>query len=371
MKYKTLDNFNFKGKRVLLRSDLNSEISNGKVSLSDRIIESAKTINELKRKGAKVVVLAHQSRPGEKDFTSLSQHSRLLNKYTKIKFVNDIIGKKALKEIDKLKDSEALLLENIRFLKEEFKPSPKNKIVKILKGKFDIFINDAFSVCHRKQTSVVSFAQILDSGIGRLVEKELESLEKIRKDCLYILGGAKLEENMLLLGKKKVLTGGLFAHYCLEARGVRFGIKDKIIKSIKKKLHNGVKTPSDLAIEVSGKRKELDISAFPSKYNVYDVGSKTIEDYIREIKKSRAIFMKGPLGRCEDKKFCKGTEKILKAIASNKGYSILSGGHTATAVKKLKINKNRFSYVSLSGGATVKYILGDELPGLKVLRRRF
>src|SRR3989344_1385392 len=200
MKFKTLDDFNFKGKRVLVRSDLNSEVDNGKVIEGERIKESAKTIKELMRKKAKVVVMAHQGRKGDKDFTDLRQHAKLLNKYVKIKFVLDVIGDRALEEIEKLKDGEALLLDNIRNLDEEMKPSDDNVIVNKLRGLFDIYINDAFSVSHRVQTSIVSFPKFLDSGIGRVMQRELESLEKIKiNECLFLLGGTKVEDEIVLL----------------------------------------------------------------------------------------------------------------------------------------------------------------------------
>src|SRR3989344_5526639 len=148
MKFKTLDDFNWKGKRVLLRADLNSEVVRGKVILSDRIVESVKTIRELLRKGARVVVLAHQGTPGSADFISLKQHAKLLSEFVKIKFVNDILGNKAVEEIVGLKNGESLLLENVRMLKDEFSPYLKNDIVRILSPLFDVYINDAFSVCH-------------------------------------------------------------------------------------------------------------------------------------------------------------------------------------------------------------------------------
>ena len=207
MKFLTLDDYkDLSGKRVLVRLDLNSPIINGKVQDNERIKEHSKTVNELIKKRAKVVLISHQGRKGNKDFISLKQHSKLLNKYVKIKFVPSIIKDKALNEIKNLKNGEALLLENIRFLKEEFTP-PDNKIVKTLSPLFDYYVNDAFSVSHREQTSIVGFPKILRSCIGRVMEKELKNLDKIKiNNCLFILGGAKAEENILLLKNKNVLT---------------------------------------------------------------------------------------------------------------------------------------------------------------------
>ncbi|GAF99347.1 unnamed protein product, partial [marine sediment metagenome] len=177
MNIKTLDDFSFKNKRVLVRVDLNSPVVNKKIKLSERLTEHSKTLKELSGKKAKVVVLAHQGRPNEEDFLSLEQHAKLLNKYVKIKFVNDTLGKKAINAIKNLRSGEILLLENIRFLKEEFKPSKENKIVKTLEHLFDIFVNDAFSVSHRSQTSIVGFKN-LEKCAGRVMGQELKSLEK-------------------------------------------------------------------------------------------------------------------------------------------------------------------------------------------------
>lgn len=380
MKLKTINNFNFKGKKVLLRVDLNSEVINKKVILSDRIIEHAKTIKQLIRKKAKVVVLAYQSRPGEKDFISLKQHAGLLNKYVKIKFVNDIIGKKAVNGIKKLKQGEALLLDNIRFLKEEFKPSIKNKIVKILAPLFDYYISDAFSIVHRNQTSIVSFPKVLKSCVGRTMEKELKNIKKIRLGRgLFILGGAKPKENILLLDSlkgrnNKILTCGLFGQLCLIAKGHNLGAQNKFLqKKLKyipklKKLVKYVETPLDLAVKIKGKRKDISVERFPSKYEVFDIGPLTAKKYTKAIKDAKSIFLKGTAGYCEEKQFCTGTKAILKTIERSKAFSVISGGHTLTAIKQLKIKKQKLGYVSLSGGALLNYLAGKKLPGLEALK---
>jgi len=370
---KTLDDFNFKGKRVLLRVDLNSDYVNKKIILNERIKEHAKTIKELKKKKAKVVILSHQGRPGEKDFTNLKQHCKLLNKFVKVKFVNDIIGKKSIKAILELKNGDVLLLDNVRFLKDEFKPSINNKFVESLKKYFDVYVNDAFSVSHRKQTSIVSFPKVLPSCIGRVMERELNALKNMKiKNTLYILGGAKPKDSILLLKGRKVLSCGLFGQLCLIAKGYNLGAQNifledklKIIPKLKKKLKNVI-MPVDFAIKVNGKRKELKLEEFPSKYEIYDVGKETMKNYVKEIKKAEAIFMKGTVGECALKEFCEGTKTILKAIEKNKHFSIIGGGHLSDAAAKLGIKK--ISHISLSGGALLEYIAGNKLPGIEVLK---
>ncbi len=377
MEIRTLDDFNFKDKTVLVRIDINSEIRNGKPSLSDRFIASLKTIRELKRKKAKIVLLAHQGRPGKPEFTNLRKHAKLLSKYIKLRFVNDVIGVRAVKAIRSLKPGEVLLLDNIRGLKEEFKPSIKNKIVRTLAPLADYYVNDAFSNSHREHTSIVSFPKVLPSCAGRLLEKELRGLENVNvKNCLFILAGSKPEDNILLMKNKNIITGGIFGHLCLIAKGYYLGaqndfLKDKLkyISKLKKYVKH-VKTPVDLAVRTKGdKRKDLKIEDFPSEFEVFDIGPETVKKYVPIIKKAKSIFLKGTLGYCEEKKFSKGTKAIFKAILSSNAFSIVGGGHTTTAFKRLKLNPNKLGHISLSGGALIRYLAGEKLPGLEALKK--
>ncbi len=378
---KTLDDFNFKGKLVLVRADLNCDFLNGKIIPSDRIKESAKTISELKKKKAKVVVIAHQGTPGKRDFISLKKHSKFLNKYVKIKFVKDILGKKAEKNIENLKSGEAILLENIRFEKDEFNPGKKNELLKLVKYA-DFYVNDAFSVCHRNHSSITLFPKYLKSCAGRLLEKEVKALERLNiKNCLYILAGAKPDDNLKLLKKeKKILVGGVFGQLCLIASGKELGknnekenknfIKnyDGTIKKIKRKLKIVKPTlPVDYAVEVNKKRKEFPIDEFPTNYVIYDIGEKTQELFEREIKKAKAIYMKGPVGFSAKKNFSKGTFRILKAISNSDAFSLIGGGTSSDAIRESEISRDKFDHISLSGGALLSYVAGEKLVGLEAL----
>ncbi|VVB78821.1 Phosphoglycerate kinase [uncultured archaeon] len=379
---KTLKDFVLKNKKVLLRSDINSDVLDKKVLPSERIKEAAETINYLIKNKAKVVVIAHQGNFGKEDFLSLKQHAKLLNKYTKIRFVDDIIGEKAVSSINKLRSGEAILLNNIRFIEDEMHPEKENNaITKTLSPLFDLYVNDAFSVCHRAQTSVVSFPKYLPSCAGLLLEKEIKSLEKISiKDCLYILGGAKPEENIKLLRGKKVLACGLFAQLCLVADGKDLGYQNEFlkkatlvkgnyyefVKKLKTKLVN-VETPVDFAVSFNKKRKEFDLDEFPLNYEIEDIGKKTLEKYLKIIKKAPAIYMKGPAGNTSKKEYAKGTYEILKAVSNCKGFTVIGGGHLSDAIKNSKINTKKFGHISLSGGALLNYIAGEKLPGLESL----
>ena len=368
---KTLDNFNFENKKVLVRADLDSPMAKCKVLDNERLKSNVKTLKELKKKKAKIIVIGHQGRPGQRNFVSLEQHAKLLSKYIKVKFVKDIIGKKALKEIEGLKKGEILLLDNVRKLKDEFLGNSKNRFVKVLSEMCDVYVNDAFSVSHRKQSSLVGFPKVMKKCAGRNLEKELKFLKRLHiKNAVYILGGAKPEDNILLLNnQRKVLSCGLFGQLCLISKGFNFGEQNKFLRKkigiVKKSKLRNVKTPKDFALKVNGKRKDLKKEEFPSRYEIFDIGEETIKEYVKEIKKAKVVFMKGPAGDCSTKIFCKGTKKILEAVGKCK-FSIIGGGHLSDAVAKLKIKG--IDHVSLSGGALLEFIIGKKLPGVEALR---
>ncbi len=376
MKYNTLDSYEFAGKRVLLRIDINSEIKNKKPIISERIIESAKTIEELQLKKAKVVVLAHQGRPGQDDFTSLKEHAKLLNKFVDIKFISDIMGKTALDAINNLKEGEAILLENTRYLNDELNPGKDNAFVNTLAPLFDYYVNDAFSVCHRVQSSITEFPKRIKSCVGRLMERELSNLEKLNlDDCLFILGGAKPEDVSLLLNKKKVIATGVLANLCLIAKGFSLGFDDslkekypELLNEIRKNL-NHISVPFDLAIGNKNKkkinRKEINLSELPVNSKIMDIGSGTISKIKYEIMNSKSVFMKGTSGIAELDEFGKGTKEILNSMSESKAFTVISGGNTSAAMDKFKIKNIKF--VSLSGGALVYYLAGRSLPGLEAL----
>ena len=377
---KTLNDFNFKGKKVLLRTDINSDVKEGttRVLMSERIKEAAISIKELKKKGARVVVIAHQGTPGKDDFVSLSQHSVFLNKFVKIKFIDDVASDKAVNAINSLKNGEAILLDNLRFIDDEFHPEKENNQIMKLANLVDYYVNDAFSVCHRKQTSIVGLPQVLKSCAGRVLEREVKALQKIKiKDCLYILGGAKPEDNIKLLRGNKVLACGLFGQVCLIANGKNLGHQNKyledekalnheILEKLKDKLHN-VETPVDFAIKIREKRVEVDLHKFPNHFEIYDIGQKTIDRYVREIKKAKAIYMKGPAGDCSFHDFSKGTFALLRAVSECKGFTLIGGGHLSDAIRDSKIPAKKFDHISLSGGALLSFVAGEKLPGLVAL----
>lgn len=386
---KTLSSYNLKGKIVLLRSDLNSDNKGKKIILGERIREACITIKELKKKKAKIVIIAHQGQKGKENYLSLKGHAKYLNKFTKVKFVNDIVGKKAIKAIKSLKNGEAILLENVRFLDDELHPEKgmKNKLIMNLVPLVDYYCNDSFSVCHRKHTSIIGFPKYLKNFAGLLLEKEVKALKKMSlKKCLYILGGAKPKDYLSILKKakkdgNKIIAVGLFGQSVVISRGKKLGAQDKylrkeaeldqgLIKKLKKYCSDEkrVITPFDFAVEKGNKRVEIDIVDFPCKNEIFDIGEKSIIKFEKVINFAKSIYMKGPAGDFSKNNFSKGTISILKAISKNNGYSLIGGGHLVDAIKKSGIRKSKFSHISLSGGALLKYLAGEKLPGLEVLK---
>jgi phosphoglycerate kinase len=396
----TIDDFDFRNKTALVRVDFNSPVdSQAKEVLEDvRIrVHGENTIRELAEKGAKVVVLAHQGRPGEPDFISLEQHARILGKILKkpVKYVDDVFGEKARKEIRELKSGEILVLENVRtYEKEQKKGTPeeqaKTDFVKSLAPLADVFVNDAFAAAHRSHVSMVGFTAALPSVAGRIMERELNALgralESPEKPCIYILGGAKADDALKISNyvlnnhiADYILTGGVAGHLFLVARGLQLGKPN--VEFLKKKDLMGfvpgitqliatypekIKTPTDLGIDVQGKRREITVRELPTDYPICDIGTETIQQYSEIIRKAKSIVISGPLGIFENKEFVKGTKGILKAVAESEAFSLIGGGHTVAAVEQLGLEK-KMGYVSTAGGALIEFLMGEKLPGVAAL----
>jgi phosphoglycerate kinase len=399
MKFLTIDDYDFSEKTVILRVDINLpyDEKTGKVQVSERLMEAAKTIKELCDKKAKVVILAHQGRKGDPDFISLRQHAELLTKYSGIKvdFVNSIIDDNAVKKIKSLKPGEALLLENVRFLQDEdIEKSPeehaKSSLVKTLGPLADVFVNDAFSASHRSHASIVGFSTLMPVIAGRLMEKELKSLEMAlnpERPNIYILGGAKPDDCIKIMnyGLEKniideVLVCGVLGELFLIAQGFELGEKTENFLKEKgfyemhegldktlKKYNDKIFVPLDVAVKIRGKRKEIDVADLPAGEIIKDIGSQTINLFSDRIKKAKTIVIKGPAGVYEEDGFEKGTRKILEEAAKSKAFTLLGGGDTSVALEKLNIDKNNYSYISLAGGAMINYLSGKKMPGVQIL----
>jgi phosphoglycerate kinase len=399
-KYKTLDDFQVKDKVVLVRVDFNSEIdpATKKVTSDVRIkAHGESTIKELAEKGAKTVILAHQGRKGDPDYTPLKEHAKILGKLLKcpVQYVDDVFGDKAQTAIKALQGGEILVLENVRSWDGETKTktvdeAAKTDLVKNLAPLADIFVNDAFAAAHRGHASMVGFTAVLPSAAGRIMESELKSLsralEKPEHPCVYVMGGAKaddaLEISKYVLDSKiadYVLVGGVTSQLFLAAKGVNLGKKTMDflakkeltqyipgIKELLAKYPDKVVLPEDVALDDGGKRKEIPVSKLPTELSIFDIGKKTVAKFADLISKAKSIVVSGPMGVYENKEFNYGTKGVFTAIAESKAFSLAGGGNTIAAIQEYGLTK-KIGYISTAGGALIEFLMGKKLPGVVAL----
>lgn len=353
MRLKSVKNANVKGKKVLLRVDFNVPIKNGKVMDDFRIKRTLPTIEFLRRKGAKIILLSHLTDGRAKSL-------RPVAKYLKINFISSVLGKNVEQKISKMKNGEVLLLENIRSDKREEKNN--RKFAKKLADLGDIYVNDAFSASHRNHASVTGVPKYLPSYIGFLFEEEFKNLKdafKPRHPFLFILGGIKFSTKLGLLEKfsaiaDKIFIGGALANNFFWAKKINIGgsLLDKNI-DIKKFLRN-----PKIILPIDVKKKNSVI---------LDIGPLAIKELSLLIKESKFILWNGPLGSFEEKGFGKGTETAARLISQLGARSIIGGGDTIAAVKKAGIPLKRFSFVSTAGGAMLEFLAKGTLPGIEAL----
>ena len=398
--FNTLDDFDLEDKTVLVRIDVNSPVDPGTGIILDdtRLKLHANTIRELAKKGARVVILAHQSRPGKNDFTTLSQHADALSDILnmRVKYVDSIFSTSAKQAIKDLKDHEILLLENVRFFSEEsLSRSPEEQantmLVKELSPLIDYFVNDAFAAAHRSQASLVGFTVNTPSAAGRVMEKELtviqDALDNVQHPCVFLLGGMKPDdsidvmENVLSNGTAdSILTTGIVANIVLWAAGVDIGqvnrdfiasrgYEDMVDKSkdLLERFGDKIKYPIDIAIDGDGERVDIDSGEIPNE-SIFDIGVKTIDFYANEIRNAKTIFANGPAGVFEDPKFAMGTEDLVNAIANSNGFSLIGGGHIAAATAGLGC-EDLMSHVSSGGGACISMLAGKKLAAVEALKK--
>lgn len=399
-KYKTLDDFEVKNKVVLLRVDFNSEIDpeTKNVTSDVRIKAHAEsTIKELAEKGAKTVILAHQGRKGDPDYTPLKQHAEILSKILKcpVQYVSDLFGDEAKAAIKNLKGGEILVLENVRSFDGETKNGTpeqhsKTPLVQNLAPLADLFVNDAFAAAHRGHVSMVGFTAVLPSAAGRIMERELTSLskalEKPEKPCVYVMGGAKADDSLeiskFVLSNSiadYVLLGGVTSQLFLAAKGVDLGKKTMAflakkelmqfvsgIETLLEQYPNKVVLPVDVALDDNGKRKELPVSQLPTELSIFDIGKKSVEEFAQIISKAKSIVVSGPMGVYENPEFNYGTRKVLEAIANSQAFSLAGGGNTIAAIEEYGLQK-KMGYISTAGGALIEFLMGKKLPGVAAL----
>ncbi len=399
MDFNTIDDFDIEDKTVLVRIDINAPVdpSSGIILDDTRLKLHAQTVKELSNKGAKVVLLAHQSRPGKKDFTTLSQHAQALSDILnlRVKYVDSLFSNAAKEAIKSLKPHEILLLENARFFSEESlsrtpEEQSKTLLVRHLSPLIDYFVNDAFAAAHRSQASLVGFTVDTPSAAGRVMEKELtviqDALDNVEHPCVFLLGGMKPEdsidvmENVLSNGTAdSILTTGIVGNIVLWAAGVDIGQVNKDFiasrgygdmvekaKELIDRFGDKVKYPIDVACDIDGQRVDIDFKEIPNK-SIFDIGVKTISYYAKEIRDAKYIFANGPAGVFEDPKFSMGTEDLINAMATSKGFTLIGGGHIAAATAGLGLEEH-MSHLSSGGGACISMLAGKKLAAVEALK---
>ncbi|MDO5848240.1 MAG: phosphoglycerate kinase [Methanobrevibacter sp.] len=399
--FNTIDDFNIEDKTVLVRIDINSPVDpdNGLILDDTRLRLHSETIRELSKKGAKVVILAHQSRPGKNDFTTLDQHAKELSKILnlKVQYTDALFSNSAKEAIANLYPGDILLLENARFFSEEsLSRSPEEQsrtiLVRELTPYIDLFVNDAFAAAHRSQTSLVGFTINTPSAAGRVMEKELtviqNALDNVEHPCIFLLGGMKPDDSIDVMGNvlgngtaDKVLTTGIVANIVLWAAGHDIndvnrafiearGYADMVEKAkelLDKYGDDRVVYPSDVAIEKDGERVDVGIDEIPNN-SIFDIGVNTIREYAKIIREAEMVFANGPAGVFENPDFAMGTEDLINAIASSKAFSVIGGGHIAAATNGAGL-ADEMDHVSSGGGACISMLAGKPLAAVEALKK--
>lgn len=392
MKVLTLDDFDLKDKTVFLRVDMNCPIDPETMEITGtkRIEEAIETIQSLKE--AKVVVASHQGRVGNKDYTGMDKHAKVLEKLLskKVKYVEDVIGTAAQNEIKNLKNGEVLVLDNLRLCAEEnyeFSPEAASKTIMVsrLSKLFDLCVLDSFPSAHRSHPSIVGFPQVLPACAGRIVEREVQNLDEImtvaKAPHVIVLGGSKVPDRLeaikLLIQNGRadhVLLTGVIGNVFMRAQArIKFPLGIKREEEVVAKAHSLIgeypdvfSTPVDIAIDKDGERIEMDVREIAKGDKIYDLGPKTVDFYSKLIAGAGTVFISGPAGFFEKENFSFGTKGLLEAVANSMATTIVSGGHLTSVLKSHGLAE-KINHVSTAGGALVLYLTGEKLPMIKAL----
>ena len=388
---KTVEDIEVKGKRVLVRCDFNVPMKDGEITNDNRIVGALPTIKYLMENGAKVILCSHMGRPkGEFNMQySLAPVAKKLSEYlgVEVTMAADVIGEDAKAKAAALNEGEVLLIENVRFHKEETKNDPE--FAKELASMADIFVNDAFGAAHRAHASTAGVAAYLPAVCGYLIKKEIsimgQALEDPVRPFVAILGGAKVSDkigviNNLIEKVDTLIIGGGMAYTFFKAFGNEVGTsiceEDKLDLArelVAKAREKGVNflLPVD---NVIGKEYKEDTTfmriysdSIPDGWMGLDIGSTTQELYSKSIEGAGTVVWNGPMGVSEWKNFASGTEAVAKAVAESGAVSIIGGGDSAAAVAKLGF-ADKMTHISTGGGASLEFLEGLELPGIACLQ---
>jgi len=393
--YNTLDDIAVRGKRVLVRADLNVPVKDGVVTDATRIERQAPTTRELAEKGAKIIILSHFDRPKGKVVPSMSLKPLVAPLGAAIgrnvAFAEDCVGAKAEAAVNALKDGDVLLLENTRFHAGEEKND--SDFTKEIAALGDVFVNDAFSAAHRAHATTTGLAYLLPSAAGRSMEQELSHLQKALGDperpLLAVVGGAKVSTKIELLqnlvARVEVLViGGAMANTFLAAEGVAIGkslYEPDHLETARKVVHMATESgavlllPSDVVVakefKAGAAHRTVKTSEIAADEMVLDVGPASIQSFKNRLITAKTLVWNGPFGAFEMEPFDAGTVAAAKAVAeATKAGNLLSvagGGDTVAALAHAGVEDD-FSYVSTAGGAFLEWLEGKDLPGVEALK---
>jgi 3-phosphoglycerate kinase len=385
---KNIRDLNLKNKSVLVRCDFNVPLSkNGEVEDDLRLRKTIPTINYLIEKEAKVILISHLGRPKGKRNENYTLRpvvlklSDLLGK--DVKFVDDSLNNNIKSELSGMEKGDVVLLENLRFYKGEEEASTDFAASLAELGSF--FINDAFGVCHREHASVTELPKLLPSAAGFLLEEEVKVLSKLlegpERPMVSIIGGVKASSKIkalkgLLKASDHVLLGGKIHEPILQAKGMLVGRKwpeDKVIEAIREidltstKIHLPIDGLASLPELEEGYSRETAMGKVRKEEEIYDIGPETVNLFLSLIKEAKTIIWAGPLGFFEKKPFDRGSVKIAEAIVNNKSAFKVSGGGDTNSFLLEYGFRDKFDYISTGGGAMLRLLSGETLPGIKIL----
>lgn len=364
---------NIKGKHILVRVDFNVPTKFHQVVDDFRITRSLLTIEYLKKKGAKVILLSHIGYDGKESLRAVANHfNRKLN--IKVGFVPDIENPATKTIVNNMSDGSVVLFQNLRRYPGE--TTNNATFAKKLASFGDIYVNDAFSVSHRKHASIVGIPKYLPSYAGILFQEEVKHLsmaQQPKHPFLFILGGAKIATKLPLLKKflkiaDKVFVGGVLANNLLRKKGISVGKSrvDTQVKNLNKLIQQkNLILPYDVLIANQKNGEVRSLKNISPREIIVDVGPRTRKSFQDLISKHKFILMNGPLGNYEDG-YSKGTKKILSVLSKSKAKVIVGGGDTVTLVSAMKLEKG-FLFVSTGGGAMLDYLIDGKLPGIDTL----
>ena len=392
MNKKTVRDINVEGKKVLVRCDFNvPQTEEGTITDNRRIVAALETIRYLLDHNAKVILCSHLGRPkGEvKPEFSLKpvadELSRLLGK--EVKLATDVVGENAKSLTENMKDGEIVLLENVRFHREE--TDNDLEFARQLASLADIYVNDAFGTAHRAHASTAGVATYLPAVSGFLIEKEInfmgDTLNHPERPFMAILGGKKVSDKIgvieaLLEKVDTLLIGGAMAYTFFKSMG--YGVGNSICELdkldlaqdiMKKAEEKGVKLmlPVDTKVGKEFKpdteSKVVKYTEIPDDWEGFDIGPETIQIYAEELKKAKTVIWNGPLGLSEFEQFAAGTDTIAQTLAESDAITIIGGGDSAAAIERMGIG-DKFSHISTGGGASLEFLEGKKLPGIECLQ---